>query len=338
MMKKLLLRIASHWYKNHLTWRTFCLLPLSWVFRIVVALRKIYYSGRHSYKAPVPVIVVGNITVGGTGKTPCVIWLAQFLKDQGFKPGIVSRGVGGKQQKMPREVTGASTAAEVGDEALLLVRRTQCPVVVGIDRVAAVKHLLTQTQTDIIISDDGLQHYPLARDIEIALVDGSRRFGNQQLLPAGPLREPVSRLKTVTFVLSRQAQKNEFAMQLQGDSLVSLAHANMQQALTTYTGRTVHAIAAIAHPENFFALLEQAGLCVIPHIFPDHHLLGSKDIVFNDLLPVIMTEKDAVKCFAWADDRYWFLPVALHMEEAFVRQLTERLVGLRMLKPKHKDV
>src|SRR5206468_4202148 len=150
------------------------------------------------------------ITVGGTGKTPFVIWLANFLKEQGFKPGIVSRGVGGKQQKLPRMLTSTSLTREVGDEALLLALRSQCPVVVGVDRVAAVKQVLSQTASNIIISDDGLQHYPLDRSIEIAIVDGTRRFGNSQLLPAGPLREPLSRLKNVDFILSELPCKDEF--------------------------------------------------------------------------------------------------------------------------------
>ncbi len=306
----------NHWYRSSYTWLTLLLLPLAWLFRLAIFIR--YFLYRYKIKKtisfPVPVIVVGNITVGGTGKTPFVIWLAQFLQKQGYRPGIVSRGVGGKRLNMPYWVDAKADPLTVGDEALLLVRRTQCPMVVSVDRVLAVKELLGKTNCNIVISDDGLQHYRLGRTIEIAIVDGERRFGNHCLLPAGPLREPLKRLNRVDLMVVNGGDKNEEFMQLQGNKLASVK-THQIQALADFKNKTVHAVAGIGNPTRFFQTLGDAKIQIIPHVFPDHYLYQPNDIYFADDLPVIMTEKDAVKCIGFADQRHWYLPVQAEMSE-----------------------
>lgn len=319
--------IEQHWYKPSYTLLTGLLLPLSWLFRIAVHCRRSLYrlNIKKHYQFPCPVIVVGNITVGGTGKTPFVIWLANVLRQAGMKPGIVSRGYGGKRHLTPVFVADSSVT-EVGDEAVLLSRRTQCPVVVAVDRVAAVNTLLAKTQCNIVISDDGLQHYRMGRMLEIAIVDGVRRFGNHCLLPAGPLREPVSRLKQVDFVVAQQqAVPGEYQMLLQGDQLVALSDSHVSMPLTALANTTVHAVAAIGDPQRFFARLERMGLQVIPHPFPDHYGFQPSDIEFHDTLPVIMTEKDAVKCEGFADHRHWYLPVQAKLVSEFEPALLTKL-------------
>jgi tetraacyldisaccharide 4'-kinase len=303
--------LESHWYRASLSWLTLLLLPFSWLFRCIVFLR--YFLYRFHFKKtvqfPVPVIVVGNISVGGTGKTPFVIWLAQFLQTQGYRPGIVSRGVGGKKNKIPYWVDRDADPIRVGDEALLLAQRTQCPLVICIDRVAAVRELLRKSNCNIIISDDGLQHYRLGRSIEIAMIDGARGFGNGYLLPAGPLRESISRLKQVDLVIVNSDESSKHWMRLKGDSLVSLQNPHATQPLTNFQHKKIHAVAGIGHPERFFAMLRENKLEIIEHIFPDHYGFQPQDIDFADDLPVIMTEKDAVKCIKFAKPQHWYLPV-----------------------------
>lgn len=305
------------WYQYSLTLTTILLLPLSWIFRVVVALRYFLYRCgiKKIVRFPVPIIVIGNITVGGTGKTPLVIWLADFLKSRGYTPGIVSRGIGGKQQRTPYFVEKNSDPALVGDEALLIARNTDCPLVICIDRAAAVEELLKKTACDIVISDDGLQHYRLGRDIEIALIDGARGLGNRQLLPAGPLREAPSRLNRVDFIVRQgKASYGEYAMQLHGDTLVSLRDQN-SIPFEKWRGKTVHAVAGIGNPERFFSSLRAAGFNCIPHAFPDHHHYQAGDFSFHDALPIVMTEKDAVKCELFCDERFWFVPVKAVVDE-----------------------
>lgn len=330
--------IEQHWYRPSYTPLTRLLLPLSWSFRMAVLCRRTLYRWhiKKQYQFPCPVIVVGNISVGGTGKTPFVIWLAEVLRQAGFKPGIVSRGYGGKRQLTPIFVTKASSVEAVGDEAMLLSRRTQCPVVVAIDRVAAVNTLLSETDCNIVISDDGLQHYRMGRSLEIAIVDGVRRFGNRCLLPAGPLREPVSRLKQVDFVVAhQQAVAGEYQMLLQGDHLVALGDHNISMPLTAFLNTEVHAVAAIGDPQRFFTRLERMGLTVIPHAFPDHYRFQKTDLEFQDTLPIIMTEKDAVKCEAFADYHHWYLPVeaklAPEFETALLKKLAQEAVCVELL-------
>lgn len=319
----MMLDMASYWYRQK-KYRLFWLLvPVALLFRAVTALRRFLYQFGvlHSYRFPVPVIVVGNITVGGTGKTPFVIWLTQQLILHGYKPGIVSRGVGGQKQLVPHLVQASDSPQHVGDEALLLQRRSHCPVVICIDRVAAVRKLLTHG-CDVVISDDGLQHYRLARDIEIAIVDGARRFGNGWVLPAGPLREPITRLKKVNFVVVNGGDTHDsYTMALESDVLVSVTNPGEEKILSALQATSVHAVAGIGHPARFFAQLSRAGLQVIPHAFPDHYLYQATDFNFNDTLPILMTEKDAVKCEAFADQRFWWLRIKTIVTEKLIHQI-----------------
>ncbi|MES2217865.1 MAG: tetraacyldisaccharide 4'-kinase [Pseudomonadota bacterium] len=318
--------VENHWYRDTHSFLSFCLLPLSLLFGAVVyARRALYRSGlKKTYHAPVPVIVVGNITTGGTGKTPLVIWLANFLKAQGYKPGIVSRGCGG--DGTIKSVAKNSSAKEAGDEAVLIARRTGCVVVTATDRVAAVQKLLAEQDCDIVISDDGLQHYRLGRQVEIAMVDGSRRFGNQSLLPAGPLREPVSRLRQVDFVVTQQqAGVDEFEMVLDGDEVVAVNNAGLTKSLQDFKGTQVHAVAALGNPQRFFTSLRAQGIYIIEHRYPDHYHFRKKDLYFGDDLPVIMTEKDAVKCAAVVDPRHWYLPVQAVMAPLFGESLLKKI-------------
>ena len=323
--------INNHWYRSSHTLLTLALLPLSWSFRGIVSLRRIFYrlNIKKQQQFPVPVIVVGNITVGGTGKTPFVIWLAAMLKEQGFRPGIVSRGYGGAQRREPQWVNAHSDVKQVGDEAVLLARRTQCPLVVSVDRGSAVKHLLSQTDCNIVISDDGLQHYRMGRQIEIVIVDGERGIGNGALLPAGPLREPVSRLGEVDFVVVQGHSAFHFeqavTMTLQGDILHSVYNPQQTMTLNDLKNKTVHAIAAIGNPQRFFSRLQTAGMTVLEQAFPDHYLFQQQDLQFADHLPVVMTEKDAVKYQSFADERHWYLPVAAQLDSNFAEKLMEKL-------------
>jgi len=320
--------INHHWYRSKLSFLSIMLLPFSLLFYCVITLRRaLYQFGLKSTTTfPVPVIIVGNITVGGTGKTPFVIWLATFLKAQGFRPGVVSRGVGGQQQIYPRKVEKLSDPAIVGDEAILLARHSECPVVIGIDRVAAAAQLIAQEKCNVIISDDGLQHYRLGRHIEIAVVDGVRRFGNEAMLPAGPLREPIKRLQEVDFVIAQQqAEPNEYLMLLEGSELISIKDHTNKITIESLENATVHGIAALGNPKRFFSALKNWGLNVIEHVFPDHYLLGRQDVTFQDNLAVIMTEKDAVKCSKFAEDYHWYLPVTAKLDERFKTALLKKI-------------
>lgn len=318
---------SRYWYRKPLHFSTFPLLPFSWLFGIGAAFRRsLYHVGLiKSHRFHVPLIIVGNITVGGTGKTPFVIWLAGFLKAQGYSPGIVSRGVGGAKHVRPHRVSLDDPVQTVGDEALLLAQNTDCPVVIGIDRVAAVRDLLQHSECNLVISDDGLQHYRLARDIEIAIVDGARRFGNGHLLPVGPLREPEGRLNKVDFIIVNEGnQSDEFTMALNPMRLISLKD-KRQCMLSEFPHKKAHAIAGIGNPARFFNTLQNAGFEIVPHAFPDHYLYQSSDVDFNDSLPIIMTGKDAVKCVSFADERYWYLEIAVKIDCDFEQKLLTKL-------------
>lgn len=316
--------LERHWYKRSLTWLTFLLLPFSYLFRVIITFRLFLYK-HHLIKTthfPVPIIIVGNVTVGGTGKTPLVIELAHLLKAQQWRPGIVSRGFGGVKQKTPIWIDEHSEPNKVGDEAILLARRSSCPVVICANRVLAVKAILEKTDCNIVLSDDGLQHYRLGRQIEIAVLDGDRKFGNGNLLPAGPLREPQTRLKQVDFVIQQggHPDKNYFSMQLQGDELVSLKNPQNKLPLSHFKNQKVHAVAAIGNPNRFFAALRAEGLDIIEHVFPDHYLYQKNDFNFSDTLPIVMTEKDKIKCETFADDRFWYLPIVAVLDKSFKDQ------------------
>ena len=302
--------IDHYWYGRHPLMAL--LLPLTWLFRTVVWLRRRAYRAGllRIHKVSVPVIVVGNITVGGTGKTPLVAWLAGFLKQAGYAPGIVMRGYGGKARSWPQQVRPDSDPVVVGDEAVLLARHTQCPMAVGPDRAAAARALIEHTGCNLIIADDGLQHYALARDIEILVIDGVRRFGNGLCLPAGPLREPLARLKEVDLIVTNGlAGRQEIPMKMIGAAARRLNDSTIERPLAQFSGQTVHAVAGIANPARFFESLRKAGLHITEHAFPDHHAFKPEDVNFEDAAPVLMTEKDAVKCRRFARDYDWYVPV-----------------------------
>ncbi len=319
------------WYQPRYSFVTVLLLPFSWLFRGIVALRYCLYKNKYlkTIQFSVPVIIVGNISVGGTGKTPLVIALAHFLKEQGLHPGIVSRGVGGKRQRLPLFITKESEPDQVGDEALLLHKRSLCPVMIGIDRPQAVKALLDRTQCDIVLCDDGLQHYRLARDIEIAVVDEVRQFGNCCLLPAGPLREPISRLKRVDFVISQGEHLSETTMTLQPEAVFSLKNKYDERSLKDFQQKPVHAFAAIGHPDRFYKLLRYHGLQIIEHAYPDHYLFVEKDFKLNDNFLILMTEKDAVKCSRFADERFFYLSVSALLHDQFKEALFNQLQKIK---------
>ena len=280
--------MISYWYRTKLHPLSLTLLPIAGLFFLISASRRLLYRFGilPTKKLSVPVIVVGNITVGGTGKTPFVIWLANFLRQQGYQPGIISRGVGGKKHKRPHWVKKSHAPKEVGDEAKLLIQHANCEVVICVNRVAAATDLLQKAACNVIISDDGLQHYRLGRDIEIVMVDGLRRFGNQCLLPAGPLREPISRLQQVDFVIVNEGDENEELMQLKPKQLISLDRQEVID-IHLFPHRTIHAVAGIGNPERFFSVLKKAGFNIMSHIFPDHYLFKPEDLEFNDKIPII---------------------------------------------------
>ncbi len=315
--------INDIWYGKHPLGTA--LIPLSWLFCTLVGIRRQAYQYHllNRYRAPVPLIIVGNITVGGTGKTPLVVWLTKFLKRQGFKPGIISRGYGGQAKKWPQPVYPESNPDQVGDEPVLLARQSGCPVVVAPQRSKAVQMLLENNECNLIISDDGLQHYALHRDIEIAVLDGIRRYGNGHCLPAGPLRESVNRLEKVDLIVTKgTALPHEFTLQYKIKPLRRVTDDTPLRALEQLGSRTVHAVAGIGHPIPFFTSLRDRGLKLHCHIFPDHHHYKPTDIQFGDHLPVVMTEKDAVKCQHFASPQHWYLPIEAHLSD----QLGERLL------------
>lgn len=268
----------------------------------------------------VPVIVVGNIAVGGTGKTPCVLWLVQCLRELGYTPGVISRGYGGRGP-FPHRVRADDIAAVCGDEPLLLVRRTAVPMAVGPDRLAAARLLLdAQPQIDVLICDDGLQHYRMARDLEFCVIDGARGYGNGWRLPAGPLRELQARVGRVSLVLVNGADAapyggNALRFDLRLDDAVNLVSGECCP-LSAFVGLPLHAIAGIGHPQRFFNALEQHGLNIRPQPFADHHVFSAADLARVDGAAVMMTEKDAVKCRQFATPNLWAVPATLHFDAA----------------------
>lgn len=315
------------WYSKK-TSCVFLLAPFSYLFRFFVFLRRSLYRCFvfKVYHFPVPVIVVGNITVGGSGKTPVVIALARALQERGYQPGIVTRGYGGSIVE-PTLVLTNDSAASVGDEALLLAKKLKVPVVVGRDRAKAVSFLLKQQFCDLVISDDGLQHYALGRAIEIAVLDGERRVGNGLCLPAGPLREPVRRLRSVNYILvNGDGLRGEWSCKtVLSETVYSLADAAVSIPLSQLTPRRVHAVAGIGYPERFFKALNSQGFVVIPRVFPDHHAYTREDFLFEKSLPIIMTEKDAVKCSSFGLKNAWVLAIEAQLPEGFVDAIVKKL-------------
>lgn len=327
--------LVSGWYQDA-TW-LHLLRPASWLFSQLAQYKKRQTT---VWDAPVPVVVVGNINVGGTGKTPLVAWIVEQLSAAGYKPGIVSRGYGGISDEYPLLVNGQTDPREAGDEAVLLARKTGCPVAVDPDRTAAAQFLISEEACDVIVSDDGLQHYALGRDAEIAVIDGERGLGNGLCLPAGPLREPPERLAEVDMVI------------VNGDSQLDLGvpHLNMRVMVNSIeplsdggdlsepNNTTVHGVAGIGNPDRFFATLREMGYEVIEHRFADHHRFELTDLSFGDSLPVIMTEKDAVKCRQLLTDQihgnFWYLDITVQPDEQVLAKLLSKLgLNIRELNP-----
>lgn len=307
------------------------LLPLEAIYRGAVKLRKQAFAAglRGVERLPIPVVVVGNISVGGTGKTPLTIWLAKRLRELGYRPGIVSRGYGGRTGSAVVAVDANSDPAVVGDEPVLLARRAGCPVRVARRRADAARALLTESQCDLILADDGLQHYALGRDIEIAVVDGQRGLGNRHCLPAGPLREEPERLAGVDLVVQTGRRGSltvpAWPMELEGAFAVNLRDEGQRRRLTTFAGKRVHAVAAIGNPERFFAHLQGFEIDAVRHGFPDHHPFRAEDLEFSETLPVLMTEKDAVKCRPFAGVNHWYVPVEANLPSGFADALSKLL-------------
>lgn len=301
------------WYGNHpLQW---VFSPLSWGYRLAVAARRWYLQNFYQINCPVPLIVVGNVIVGGVGKTPLVIELAKRLQDQGLRVGIVSRGYGATTQDFPYEVQLNDSAEKVGDEPLLLAQRTQCPVVIARKRTAAVAYLLEKHQSQIIISDDGLQHYRMGRAIEIAVIDGTRGLGNGFCLPAGPLREPAARLKQVDFIIVNEGTwENAYPMVLCPGKITQL-NTGKEINADSVNG-TWKAIAAIGNPQRFYSTLSQLGIEFDSRSYPDHYQFKPHDLDYGHSF-IIMTEKDAVKCRSFSSDKMYYLPVNAVLEDAF---------------------
>ena len=313
-------------------WPSRVLRPLAACFSAAVEMRAAAYrrGWLRSYGVGAPVIVVGNLFVGGTGKTPLVIWLVERLGAYGCRVGVVSRGYGGDTGGQPRFVDADDDPACVGDEPVLIAARTRAPVAVGVDRAAAAERLVTERGCDVIVSDDGLQHYRLKRDAEVAVFDAERGVGNGHCFPAGPLREPLSRLQRVDLVLGNGGAVNHggYAFHLVPKRLTALGGGSVALEPPP-SGARIRAIAGIAHPQRFFRLLQTLGYRVVPQPFPDHHAFRQKDLEYADPLPIIMTEKDAVKCRRLAVDGLWYLPVAAEPERrarSALDSLLKRLV------------
>ena len=324
-------RLLQAWYQGHPALGL--LRPLEALYRRV-ALRKRadYLEGRRqAYRAPVPVVVVGNVTVGGTGKTPMILWLIEHCRARGLKVGVVSRGYGAKPPSLPWRVRAEQSAAQAGDEPLMIVQRCGVPLVIDPDRPAAVRALLAEEPLDLILCDDGLQHYRLARDLELVLIDAARGLGNRRCLPAGPLREPAERLESVDAVLYNGASSDPagaFSFVLRPSALVNLRSGERHDLTHFPPGQQVHALAGIGNPRRFFATLEALHWRPVPHAFPDHAAYSAEQLQFSPPLPLLMTEKDAVKCRAFAAADWWYLAVDAQPSPAFVAWFDAQLERL----------
>lgn len=330
------MQAPSFWFKKD--WRAWLLWPFSCLFYALTLIRRALYQGHYcqSYKASLPVIIIGNITVGGSGKTPLVIVVANHLKQQGWSPGIISRGYKSKAPSYPYHVTSDSPVEYAGDEPLLIVQQTGCPLIIDPRRVRAVKQLEQLKTVDIILSDDGLQHYALARNIEIVVMNKDHPRGNGYLLPAGLLREPLKRLEEATMIIQpHDAPLLEglsvpvFSFHIAPEHFVEIS-SGQKLPLSAFSGQRVHAIAGIGQPERFFALLRCLDIDYIPHVFSDHHRYTASSFSFltDNTLPVLMTEKDAVKCMPYLPSAY-YLRISLLPSAAFYTFLRNAISCLR---------
>jgi tetraacyldisaccharide 4'-kinase len=336
------------WYQKKLHWIAWPFVPFAWVFASIVRCRRFLYQRNllAVFDSKIPVIVVGNLTVGGNGKTPLVIAIAEHLQNQGFKIGIVSRGYKG-DHRSPMRVNSQSDASMVGDEPLMMAQKLSCPIVVGKNRVEALQYLLSLPPLekgvgrrpggfllDYIISDDGLQHYALGPLLEIVVIDAERQFGNGYCLPIGPLREPISRLSEVDLIVSKgvlPAFPDSYHMFYQMGACYQALDINHCKALSTFKDQSVHAVAGLGHPEPFFKQLSALGIQVIPHAYPDHHHYSASDLYFQDDLPIILTEKDCVKCRPFLKSTHWVLPIQAIVSPGFYQHFD------RLIKEKTSD-
>ena len=327
-MFKLFLKILIEkiWYSKNFI--SFLLLPLSWIYIFFVELRlKLYQFGIFPInKSYAPTIIVGNMVAGGTGKTPLVIWLACYYKEQGFFPGVISKGYKGRYTTNTQFVDSNTDPILVGDEPVLIAKKTKCPVLVGNKRSTAAQEIVEKYKCNLIISDDGLQHYSLARNIEIAVIDGQRRLGNGFCIPAGPLRELKSRLDSVDLVVGKYlAKKSEYKMEYIYNDLVSLNNPKDKMPITDLDSKKIHVVSGISNPQSFYSYLRSQNYELLIHEYPDHHIYNENDLKFDDDFPVVMTEKDAVKCFKYSNERYWYLPISAKLSERFTLDLNELL-------------
>lgn len=343
--------LEKAWYEG--AWWLFLLLPVSWLFTLLASVRRMWLSrAARQHQFAVPIVVIGNLTVGGTGKTPLIIALSSELKKAGLKVGIISRGYGAQLEDFPVQVSDEHDAGQVGDEPLLLHRVTQCPVVIDPDRPRGCKYLLENNELDVVLSDDGLQHYAMPRDIEIVVVDGDRVFGNGLTLPAGPLREPVSRLRSVDAIVV-----NTGTQQRDVDAVMSASGASAQlppvhgMYLKPKTlrnlksdeqrpfagapfkmGDRVQAVAAIGNPQRFFKLVSELPYAVEDFTFPDHHPYEKVDFEAAGIdlsRPIVMTEKDGIKCQSFANENFWVLHVEVQLPEQFRSLIGEMVAQAR---------
>ena len=323
--------LENSWYRKS-NW-LFLLWPISLITRFMSSRkRKRYLMGAlKAWKPDIPIIVVGNIVIGGTGKTPLVIWLAKSLLKLGYKPGIVSRGYGGRAKQYPLLVNSTTPVTDSGDEPYIIATNTNCPVVVSPNRVQAAKKLVTDTDCDVIISDDGMQHYQLDRDIEIAVFDGLRGAGNKLCLPAGPLRESLNRVEDVDFIVSSSKPlddlsiKEDYVMEYRPIKWIRISDDESFEPENWPLTRAVHAVAGIGNPSKFYNLLRSLGLQPIEHSFPDHYQFNKADLTFNDQLPIVMTEKDSVRCKAIDVKNIWYLKVEADIPDEFAEKIAIKI-------------
>jgi tetraacyldisaccharide 4'-kinase len=328
--------LERRWYPDNPDkdgfWIYVVVLPDLFLAVLVTLRRGLYQLGLiPSWRSPVPVIVVGNITVGGTGKTPLVIWLAKELTAKGYAPGIISRGYGGSAEQVT-EVFKESPPSLVGDEPLLMAMRTACPVWIGKKRPAVVRALLkANPQCDVIISDDGLQHYALKRDFEIVVEDGVRRCGNGLMLPFGPMREPIWRANDADAVVVNGGDADfwagEHLMRFNTGDFYSLSDMNKTAIAKDFEGKQIHAFAGIGNPARFFNQLRQLGLEITEHPFPDHHPYVPADLQIEGAEVILMTEKDAVKCMKFSQKNVWVLPIQAEVIAGLENEVIERIEG-----------